>query len=117
MYVGEVSATTETVEPWYRATLTSDRHRLGEIEAGMRGVSYDSPDAAYQLEKALDAVGSQDPDCLRANFDIRFVLRTPEEVFARPGLRDKVLQLGSGWRDERPFGPNREQLLAMVSAP
>jgi 2-polyprenyl-6-methoxyphenol hydroxylase-like FAD-dependent oxidoreductase len=111
------TATTETVEPWYRATLTSDRHRLGEIEAGMRGVSYDSPDAAYQLEKALDAVGSQDPDCLRANFDIRFVLRTPEEVFARPGLRDKVLQLGSGWRDERPFGPNREQLLALVSAP
>jgi len=111
------TATTETVEPWYRATLTSDRHRLGEIEAGMRGVSYDSPDAAYQLEKALDAVGPQDPDCLRANFDIRFVLRTPEEVFARPGLRDKVLQLGSGWRDERPLGPNREQLLALVSAP
>jgi 2-polyprenyl-6-methoxyphenol hydroxylase-like FAD-dependent oxidoreductase len=111
------TATTETVEPWYRATLTSDRHRLGEIEASMRGVSYDSSDAAYQLEKALDAVGSQDPDCLRANFDIRFVLRTPEEVFARPGLRDKVLQLGSGWRDERPFGPNREQLLALVSAP
>jgi len=111
------TATTETVEPWYRATLTSDRHRLGEIEAGMRGVSYDSPDAAYQLEKALDAVGPQDPDCLRANFDIRFVLRTPEEVFAQPGLRDKVLQLGSGWRDERPLGPNREQLLALVSAP
>jgi hypothetical protein len=111
------TATTETVEPWYRATLSSDRHRLGEIEAGMQGVSYDSPDAAYQLEKALDAAGPQDPDCLRANFDIRFVLRTPKEIFARPGLRDKVLQLGSGWRDERPFGPNREQLLALVSAP
>jgi 2-polyprenyl-6-methoxyphenol hydroxylase-like FAD-dependent oxidoreductase len=111
------NATAEIVEPWYRATLTGDRHRVGEIEAGMRGVSYDSPDPAYQLEKALDAVGSQDPDCLRANFDIRFVLRTPEKVFARPGLRDKVLNLGSGWRDEPPFGPNREQLLALVSAP
>jgi 2-polyprenyl-6-methoxyphenol hydroxylase-like FAD-dependent oxidoreductase len=111
------TATTETVEPWYRATLTSDQHRLGEIEAGIRGMPYDSPDGAYQLEKALEAVGSQDPDCLRANFDIRFVLRTPEEVFARPGLRDKVIQLGSGWRDEPPFGPNREQLLALVSAP
>lgn len=111
------AATAETVEPWYRATLTSDRHRLGEIEADIRGVSYDSPDAAYQLEKALDVAFAQDPECSRANFDIRFVLRTPEEVFARPGLRDKVLQLGSGWRDERPFGPNREQLLALVSAP
>lgn len=111
------AATAETVEPWYRATLTSDRHRLGEIEAGIRGVSYDSPDPAYQLEKALDVALAQDPECLRANLDIRFVLRTPEEVFARPGLRDKVLQLGSGWHDERPFGPNREQLLALVSAP
>jgi 2-polyprenyl-6-methoxyphenol hydroxylase-like FAD-dependent oxidoreductase len=111
------TATSETVEPWYRATLTSDQHRLGEIEAGLRGAPYDSPDAAYQLEKALEAVGSQDPDCLRANFDIRFVLRTPEEVFAQPGLRDKVIQLGSGWRDERPIGPSREQLLTLVSAP
>ncbi len=111
------AATSETVEPWYRATLTSDRHRIGEIEAGMRGATYDSPDAAYQLEKALDVAVPQDPECLRANFDIRFVLETPEEVFARPGLRDQVLQLGSGWRDERPFGPNREQLLALASAP
>jgi hypothetical protein len=53
---------------------------------------------------------------MRASFDVRFVLRTEEEVFARPGLRDKVLQLGSGWRDEPPFGPNRGQLLALVSA-
>jgi 2-polyprenyl-6-methoxyphenol hydroxylase-like FAD-dependent oxidoreductase len=111
------TATTEIVEPWYRATLTSDRHRVGEIAADLQGVSYDSPDAAYQLEKALDAVGGQDPDCLRANLDIRLVLRTPEEVFARPGLRDKVLELGSGWRDEPPLGPNREQLLALVAAP
>jgi len=111
------AATTETVEPWYRATLTSDRHRLGEIEAGIRGVAYDSQDAAYQLEKALDSAFQQDPECVRASFDIRFVLRRPEEVFARPGLRDKILQLGSGWREAEPFGPTREQLLALVSAP
>jgi len=110
------AATAETVEPWYRATLASDRHRLGEIEAGIRGAAYDSPDPWYELEKALDAAFGRDPECTRANFDIRFVLRTPEEVFARPGLRDKTLQLGSGWRDAPPFGPTREQLLALVSA-
>jgi 2-polyprenyl-6-methoxyphenol hydroxylase-like FAD-dependent oxidoreductase len=110
------TATAETVEPWYRTTLTSDRHWLGEIEADVRGTAYDSPDPAYQLEKALDFAAQQDPDCLRANFDIRFVLRTPAEVFARPGLRDKTLRLGSGWRDVEPFGPTREQLLALASA-
>jgi len=92
------TATAEAVEPWYRTTLTSDRHRLGEIEAGLRGAAYDSPDPAYQLEKALDEAYQQDPDCLRAYFDILLVLRTPEEVFARPGLRDRTLELGSGWR-------------------
>jgi hypothetical protein len=40
-----------------------------------------------------------------------------EEVFAQPGLRDKTLRLGSGWREEQPFGPTREQLLALVSSP
>jgi 2-polyprenyl-6-methoxyphenol hydroxylase-like FAD-dependent oxidoreductase len=110
------AATAETVEPWYRATLASDRHRIGEIDAGVRGAAYDSPDPCYQFEKALDASFARDPDCARANFDIRFVLRKTEEVAAQPGLRDKILQTGAGWRDTPPFGPSREQLLALASA-
>jgi hypothetical protein len=109
------AATAETVEPWYRTTLTTDRHRVGEIEAGIRGAVYDSPDPAYQLEQALHVTFGRDPECTRAEFDIRFVLRTPEEVFAQPGLREKTLRLGSGWRDAPPFGPTREELLALVS--
>jgi flavin-dependent dehydrogenase len=109
-------ATAECVEPWYRATLASDRHRLGEMEAAIRGETYDSPDPWYQLEKAQDAAFGQDPDCARAVLDIRFVLRRPDEVFARPGLREKTLRLGSGWRDGPSLGPDREQLLALVSA-
>ena len=100
------TATAETVEPWYRATLATDRHRLGEIEADVRGATYDPPDPAYQLEKSLNAAFDRDPDCVRANFDIRFVLQPPAEVFARPGLRDKTLTLGSDWRDERAVRPD-----------
>ena len=109
------TATAETVEPWYHATLATDRYRLGEIEAGARGATYDPPDPAYQLEKSLNAAFDRDPDCVRANCDIRFVLQPPAEVFARPGLRDKTLTLGSDWRDEAPFGPTRKQILALVS--
>ena len=111
------AATAETVEPWYRDTLAFDRHRLGEIEAGIRGVAYDAQDPAYELERALGVALGQDADCLRAFLDIRFVLRTPGEVFARPGLRDKILQLGSGWREQQPLGPTRAQLLELASAP
>jgi 2-polyprenyl-6-methoxyphenol hydroxylase-like FAD-dependent oxidoreductase len=110
-------ATAESVEPWYRTTLATDRHRLGETEAGIGGETYDSPDPWYQLEKAMNAAAGQDPDCLRALLDIRFVLRGPDEVFARPGLRDKTLRLGSGPRDEVRIGPDRQQLLALMAAP
>jgi hypothetical protein len=109
------AATAETVEPWYRVTLASDRYRLGEIEAGIRGAAYDSPDDAYQLEKSLQVAIGQDPECVRAFLDTRLVLRTPQEVFGRPGLRDKVLELGSGWRGAPTLGPTREQLLALAS--
>ena len=109
------TATARTVEPWYRATLATDRYRLAEIESGVRGGTYDPQDSQYQLGKALGAAAGQDPDCLRAYLDIWLVLRTPGEVFARPGLRDKILQLGSGWRDVEPLGPSREQLLALAS--
>ena len=109
------AATAETVEPWYRVTLASDRYRLSEIEAGIRGATYDSPDDAYQLEKSLQVAIGQDPECVRAFLDTRLVLQTPQEVFDRPGLRDKVLELGSGWRGAPTLGPTREQLLALAS--
>jgi pimeloyl-ACP methyl ester carboxylesterase len=109
------AATAEIVEPWYRATLATDRYRLAQIEAGIPGDTFDSRDPDYQLERALGAALPHDPDCLRAFLDIRLVLRTPAEAFARPGLRDKTLQLGSGWREQPPLGPDREQLLALAS--
>ena len=110
------TATAEAVEPWYRPTLATDRHRLGEVEAGIRGETYDPRDPRYQLEKALDAAIARDPDCLRAYLDIRLVRRTPEDVFSHAELCDKTLELGSGWREQQPLGPGRGQLLALAGA-
>jgi 2-polyprenyl-6-methoxyphenol hydroxylase-like FAD-dependent oxidoreductase len=107
--------TAAAVEPWYRATLATDRFRLGEIDASIDGETYDPRDSQYELEKSLAAAAQQDPDCLRAVLDIALVLRRPDEVFAQPGLRDKALELGSHWRQEEPLGPNREELLALVA--
>jgi 2-polyprenyl-6-methoxyphenol hydroxylase-like FAD-dependent oxidoreductase len=109
------TATAETVEPWYRTTLTGDRHRLAEIESGIRGEPYAPDDPRYHLQMALAAASRQDPDCLRAALDILFVLRRPDQVFASAGLREKVLRLGSGWRDEQPPGPTRQRLLTLMS--
>jgi 2-polyprenyl-6-methoxyphenol hydroxylase-like FAD-dependent oxidoreductase len=110
------AATDRTVGPWYRITHASDRHRLAEMDAGIRGEVYESQDSWYQQERALEAAAAQDPDCLRANLDINLVLRTPEQVLADPGLRAKVSRLGSGWRERQPVGPDRAGLLWLAGA-
>jgi hypothetical protein len=107
--------TAATVEPWYRATLAADRFRLGEIESGIEGEAYDPRDPQYELQRALGAASRVDPECLRAVLDIALVLRTPDAVFSKAGLREKTLRLGSHWRQEEALGPSREELLALVA--
>jgi 2-polyprenyl-6-methoxyphenol hydroxylase-like FAD-dependent oxidoreductase len=109
------AATARSVEPWYRITHASDQHRLGEVEASLRGDTYESPDPWYQLERALETAARQDPDCLRPFLDLRLVLRRPEQTLADPELRAKVLRLGSDWRERRQSGPNRARLMMALA--
>jgi hypothetical protein len=43
------------------------------------------------------------------------VLQTPAEALARPGVFDKVIEGGDRWRREPALGPDRDELLAIVS--
>ena len=108
-------ATMATVEPWYRGTLTFDQGRLAQIHAEMEGRVFE-PTPEYEMTMALQASTSKDPEMLRTFLEIAGVIETPEKVFARPGLFERVVELGSGWRDEGLPGLSREELLAVVSA-
>jgi len=110
-------ATDQVVEPWYRSTLSFDRHRLNEVHANIEGESYDlADDPSWVIVKALFASSGKDPDCLRALLSFAGVLRTPEETFASdPGLLEKVMELGAEDSDEPRLGPDREQLLQLVN--
>ena len=107
--------TDATVEPYYRATLDFDRHRLAEIEAGIEGKTYDPGDPQYEISQALASAAGKDPDLFRSLLKIAAVLACPDEVLAEPGVFDKVVELGANWRDEPVFGPTREELLAIVT--
>jgi 2-polyprenyl-6-methoxyphenol hydroxylase-like FAD-dependent oxidoreductase len=109
-------ATETTVEPWYQATLSFDRHRLAEMSAIAEGVTYDPGDPGYEMTKALELATPRHPDAFRASLDIAFVLELPEVAMARPGLLEKVIAHGAGWRDEPEFGPERAQLVALANA-
>ena len=46
---------------------------------------------------------------------VAMVLSRAADVAARPGLLDKVIALGAGWRDEPVPAPSRAELLSIVA--
>ena len=109
----DVTAT--TVEPWYRHTLTYDRHRLAEIEAHIDGRPYETDDDEWWLAKGLESMGFEDPDILRANLDIAMVMKPAHDVFADTAFRAKVLAGGRRTAGQPGLGPTREELLSTLA--
>ncbi len=68
------------------------------------------------MGKALGVAARKDPEMLRSLLDLVGVLALPEEVMGRPGVFERVVELGSGWRDDPLPGPSREELLALVAS-
>ena len=109
------AATLETVEPWYRTTLAYDSARHEQVTASIEGRPFE-PDPVYEMTMALTVAAMKDPEVMRAYFEIVGALTLPEEIMARPGMFERIIELGGGWRDEQLPGPSREELLATVGA-
>ena len=77
-------ATAEQVEPWYRDTLTGDRHRLAEIDALIGGGEYRPRDPGWEISQALANAAFKDPDCMRGFVSAAMVLSRAADVTARP---------------------------------
>jgi 2-polyprenyl-6-methoxyphenol hydroxylase-like FAD-dependent oxidoreductase len=107
--------TAATLEPLHHATVGLDRHRLAEIDGDVAGVPYRPDDRRWLASKALFAAALRDEDALRAYFSVASFLSTPDEVFADPVRRDRVLGLG-GTAPQYPLpGPSRGELLDAIS--
>lgn len=107
--------TIATAEPWYRSTLAFDEGRLAEIEALLEGRPFE-PTPEFEIGQALRTAAGKDPEMLRAVLDLAGVLALPEQVLGRPGVFERVVELGSGWRDEQPPGPGRDELVALAAS-
>jgi 2-polyprenyl-6-methoxyphenol hydroxylase-like FAD-dependent oxidoreductase len=108
-------ATMATVEPWYRDTLAYDDGRLEHIHAEIDGREFE-PSPEYDITEALQVAASKDPEMLRCGLEISGVLTLRDEVLARPGVLERILELGGGWRDRRLPGLTRPELLSIVAA-
>ena len=109
-------STAEEVQPWFDWTRAGDRHRLAEIEAGMRGEDYRPDDPDWETEQALGSASSKDPDCLRVSIRAAMVVDPLERSLSSPGLREKIASLGGEWWQEPVPAPAREELVALANA-
>ncbi len=74
------------------------------------------PTPEFEIGQALRTAAGKDPEMLRAVLDLAGVLALPEQVLGRPGVFERVVELGSGWRDEQPPGPGRDELVALAAS-
>lgn len=108
------STTAEVVEPWYRSTLAYDRARLAEVDAEVTGQPHEA-EQIWDFTRAMTSAAGKDGEVLRARLRIACLLQSSDEVLATPGIFERVIELGAGWRDEPTFGPNRDEFLRLLA--
>jgi 2-polyprenyl-6-methoxyphenol hydroxylase-like FAD-dependent oxidoreductase len=104
-------ATEEKVTPHYRNQLRADRARIAEMDAIRKGVAPPEPDlmtTRFLVASAKDAV------VFRAMLETVSCLALPDEVMARPGMAERVAELGDGQPGRLP-GPDRSRLLELLA--
>ena len=101
--------------PWYRATVATDRARLAEIDALRNGGVAPAPaDGAAAVRVRLPLAATRDADVYRAFLEIVSCLTHPADVFARPGLAERILELVDPNDVPPPPGPSRDELLQLL---
>jgi 2-polyprenyl-6-methoxyphenol hydroxylase-like FAD-dependent oxidoreductase len=108
--------TEHEVAPWYRLQVKADRRRVAAIDAAREGRAPAHPqDDEDNLRAALAVAAPHDADAFRAMMELVVCLALPNEIFARPGFAEHVLDAA---KDKQPMalpGPDRQQLLALLA--
>ena len=106
--------TAAVVEPLYRTTLWFDRNRLAEIAADVGGGDGAAGDPRWAASKALFAASLADEDLSREYLSVAMLLSRADEVFAQPGMAERVMRLGAHAPRYPLPGPSRPELLAAI---
>ena len=105
-------ATEQAVGPFYRNQIAADRARVAEMDALRQGVDPPPPDP---LTTRFLTAATRDADVWRAVIETVVCVALPQEVLARPGMRERIDELGTG-EPPKPPGPDRAQLLQLLDA-
>ncbi len=108
------AATVEQLDPWHAATREFDRGRVAEMRAAIDGVTLE-PTPEAQIAAALAGATAFDGEALRWFLELLTCLTLPTELFARPGVFERVLELAPQVPSPAQYGPDRTQLLELVN--
>jgi 2-polyprenyl-6-methoxyphenol hydroxylase-like FAD-dependent oxidoreductase len=106
--------TESELRPWHDGTVAIDRRRVREMAAYIDGRTPE-PDPESRIVDVLLAAAGSDAIAARVFGDIFSCNATTAEVFARPGVFEHVASLASSVSVEPIPGPDRAELLALVS--
>src|SRR5215469_5409117 len=110
------SMTEARVTPWYRNTIEIDRTWITRFRVSIEGRSEPQPtDPRARVAKALSVAMMYDPDVYRAAVEMRSVLALPQELMARPGVVDRIMEVAGNHEAVNPPGPSRDELLGMLA--
>ena len=96
------TATQAVVGPWYEATVQNGQLRHAEMGAAMSGDRF-APEGPGAVVMALARAKSVDEDAARWFAELLSCLTTPEELFKRPGVLARVIEIDT--RADQPPTP------------
>ncbi|HSP37040.1 MAG TPA: FAD-dependent oxidoreductase [Frankiaceae bacterium] len=105
------AATEQFVTPFYRSQRATDAERFAEISAIREGRE---PPPRDERMRTFSVAMLHDAEVFRAFLETIGCLAVPDEVFARPGMLERL----EPWRDEAPLqmpAPSRQRLEQLLA--
>jgi hypothetical protein len=116
LMLAQDSITETRLTPWYRNTIEIDRTRIARFNASIEGQPEPQPtDPPVRIANALLVAMMYDADLFRGAVEMRSLLALPQEVMARPGMVDPILEVAGTHEAVVPPGPSRQELLQMLA--
>jgi 2-polyprenyl-6-methoxyphenol hydroxylase-like FAD-dependent oxidoreductase len=103
--------------PWLRGANSAGRTFAKEIRAYTTGdgPEFDAANRGMVLNRALVNASRVDSEVGRWLLDLAGGLAHPAELFARPGVVDRILELGDHETEAAAAGPTRNELLDLLA--
>ena len=102
------------ITPWHDATVAIDRRRVNDMRIYRDGGTPTATDAE-KISDVMQGAVMIDPEITRGFGEIFSCISTADDVMARPGFLQRVIDCADKVSNEPLPGPDRSDLIELVS--